>query len=51
MLDQLDLEDDRKDDGANNSVENANQNETNQDVAPHLSDEEQLADFEITPWI
>ncbi|KAL4374132.1 hypothetical protein AHAS_Ahas05G0151200 [Arachis hypogaea] len=50
-LDQLDLEDDREDDGANNSVENANQNETNQDVAPHLSDEEQLADFEITPWI
>ncbi|KAL4373400.1 hypothetical protein AHAS_Ahas05G0078000 [Arachis hypogaea] len=49
MLDQLDLEDDREDDGANNSVENANQNETNQDVAPHLSDEEQLADFEITP--
>ncbi|XP_072064244.1 uncharacterized protein [Arachis hypogaea] len=49
--DQLDLEDDRDDDGANNSVENANQNETNQDVAPHLSDEEQLADFEITPWI
>ncbi|KAL4275641.1 hypothetical protein AHAS_Ahas20G0127500 [Arachis hypogaea] len=50
-LDQLDLEDDRDDDGANNSVENANQNETNQDVAPHLSDEEQFADFEITPWI
>ncbi|XP_072054988.1 uncharacterized protein [Arachis hypogaea] len=50
-LDQLDLEDDREDDGANNSVENANQNKTNQDVAPHLSDEEQLADFEITPWI
>ncbi|KAL4276705.1 hypothetical protein AHAS_Ahas20G0233900 [Arachis hypogaea] len=50
-LDQLDLEDDRDEDGANNSVENANQNETNQDVAPHLSDEEQLADFEITPWI
>ncbi|KAL4306301.1 hypothetical protein AHAS_Ahas16G0164600 [Arachis hypogaea] len=48
---QLDLEDDREDDGANNSVKNANQNETNQDVAPHLSDEEQLADFEITPWI
>ncbi|RYR11606.1 hypothetical protein Ahy_B04g069107 [Arachis hypogaea] len=50
-LDQLDLEDDRDEDGANNSVENANQNESNQDVAPHLSDEEQLADFEITPWI
>ncbi|KAL4315327.1 hypothetical protein AHAS_Ahas15G0174000 [Arachis hypogaea] len=50
-LDQLDLEDDRDEDGANNSVKNANQNETNQDVAPHLSDEEQLADFEITPWI
>ncbi|XP_057734634.1 uncharacterized protein LOC130950101 [Arachis stenosperma] len=50
-LDQLDLKDDREDDGANNSVENENQNETNQDEAPHLSDEEQLADFEITPWI
>ncbi|XP_016164627.1 uncharacterized protein LOC107607163 [Arachis ipaensis] len=48
---QLDLEDDRDDDGANNSMENANQNETNQDVAPHLSDEEQFSDFEITPWI
>ncbi|RYR40147.1 hypothetical protein Ahy_A09g045831 [Arachis hypogaea] len=50
-LDQLNLEDDRDDDGANNSVENANQNETNQDVVPHLSDEEQFLDFEITPWI
>ncbi|RYR12876.1 hypothetical protein Ahy_B04g070178 [Arachis hypogaea] len=50
-LDQLDLKDDRDDDGANNSMENANQNETNQDVAPHLSDEERFPDFEITPWI
>ncbi|KAL4365582.1 uncharacterized protein [Arachis hypogaea] len=50
-LDQLDLEDDRDDDGANNYVENANQNETNQDVAPYLSDEEQFFDFKITPWI
>ncbi|KAL4357325.1 hypothetical protein AHAS_Ahas09G0175400 [Arachis hypogaea] len=48
-LDQLDLKDDRDDDGANNSVENTNQNETNQNVAPHFSDKEQLADFEITP--
>ncbi|XP_025637044.1 uncharacterized protein [Arachis hypogaea] len=50
-LDQLDLEDDRDDDRANNYVENTNQNETNQDVAPHLSNEEQLADFEITRWM
>ncbi|RYR62792.1 hypothetical protein Ahy_A04g020544 [Arachis hypogaea] len=50
-LDQLDLEDDWDDDGANNFVKNANQNETNQDVAPILSDEKQLPDFEITPWI
>ncbi|XP_016185534.1 uncharacterized protein LOC107627196 [Arachis ipaensis] len=50
--DQLNLEDDRDDDEANNSsVENANQNETNQDVAPDLSDEERYPDFEITPWI
>ncbi|XP_020970105.1 probable LRR receptor-like serine/threonine-protein kinase At3g47570 [Arachis ipaensis] len=40
---QLDLEDDRKDDGANNSVENANQNETNQDVAPHLKKSKKLS--------
>ncbi|QHO37695.1 uncharacterized protein DS421_4g113710 [Arachis hypogaea] len=39
-LDQLDLEDDRDDDGANDFMENINQNETNQEVAPHLSDEE-----------
>ncbi|RYR34326.1 hypothetical protein Ahy_A10g049135 [Arachis hypogaea] len=50
-FDQLDLEDDRDNDGANNSVKNANQNESNQDVAPRLSDEEQFPDFEITPWI
>ncbi|KAL4345163.1 hypothetical protein AHAS_Ahas11G0250900 [Arachis hypogaea] len=38
-LDQLDLENDRNDDRANNSMKNANQNKTNQDVAPHLSNE------------
>ncbi|XP_057760943.1 uncharacterized protein LOC130981370 [Arachis stenosperma] len=39
-LGQLNLEDDRDDDEANNnSGKNANQNETNQDVAPNLSDE------------
>ncbi|KAL4391705.1 hypothetical protein AHAS_Ahas03G0271800 [Arachis hypogaea] len=50
-LDQLNLEDDRDDDEANNnSVENTNQNETNhQDVTPDLSDEERYPDFEITP--
>nr|XP_025611971.1 uncharacterized protein LOC112705352 [Arachis hypogaea] len=47
-LDQLNLEDDRDDDEANNNyVENAN--ETNPDVAPDLSDEERHPDFEITP--
>ncbi|XP_025651956.1 uncharacterized protein [Arachis hypogaea] len=51
-LDELNLEDDRDDGEANNtSVENANQNETNQDVAPDLSDEERFPDFEVTPWI
>ncbi|KAL4331562.1 hypothetical protein AHAS_Ahas13G0512500 [Arachis hypogaea] len=51
-LDQLNLKDDRDDDEANNNfVENTNQNETNQDVAPDLSDEERYPDFEITPWI
>ncbi|XP_015953522.1 uncharacterized protein LOC107477941 [Arachis duranensis] len=51
-LDQLNLEDDRDDDEANNnSVKNANQNETNQHVAPDLLDEERYLDFEITPWI
>ncbi|RYR56788.1 hypothetical protein Ahy_A05g022491 [Arachis hypogaea] len=39
-LDQLDLKDGRDDDRANNSVKNVNQNETNQDVVPHLLDEE-----------
>ena len=52
MLDELNLEDDRDDGEANNtSVENANQNETNQDVAPDLSNEERYPDFEVTPWI
>ncbi|KAL4394203.1 hypothetical protein AHAS_Ahas02G0128500 [Arachis hypogaea] len=46
-LDELNLEDDRDDGEANNtSVENANQNETNQDVAPDLSNEERYPDFE-----
>ncbi|XP_016206986.1 uncharacterized protein LOC107647426 [Arachis ipaensis] len=49
--DQLDLEDDRDDDGANNSMKNANQNETNQDITPHLSDKKRFFDFEITLWI
>ncbi|RYR73469.1 hypothetical protein Ahy_A02g007818 [Arachis hypogaea] len=45
--DELNLEDDRDDGEANNtSVENANQNETNQDVAPDLSNEERYPDFE-----
>ncbi|XP_057760265.1 uncharacterized protein LOC130980622 [Arachis stenosperma] len=51
-LDELNLEDDRDDGEANNtSVKNANQNETNQDVAPDLLDEERFPDFEVTPWI
>ncbi|XP_025625557.1 uncharacterized protein [Arachis hypogaea] len=59
-LDELNLEDDRDDGEANNtsvknanhtSVEIANQNETNQDVARDLSDEERYPDFEVTPWI
>ncbi|KAL4300408.1 hypothetical protein AHAS_Ahas17G0197900 [Arachis hypogaea] len=51
-LDQLNLEDDQDgDETNNNSVENTNQNETNQDVAPDLSDEERYPNFEITPWI
>ncbi|XP_025702697.1 uncharacterized protein [Arachis hypogaea] len=51
-LDELNLEDDRDDGEANNTpVKNANQNETNQDVAPDLSDEERYPDFEVTPWI
>ncbi|KAL4321802.1 hypothetical protein AHAS_Ahas14G0146900 [Arachis hypogaea] len=51
-LDELNLEEDRDDGEANNtSMENANQNETNQHVAPDLSDEERYPDFEVTPWI
>ncbi|KAL4392798.1 hypothetical protein AHAS_Ahas03G0381100 [Arachis hypogaea] len=51
-MDQLNLENDRDDDEANNNfVKNTNQNETNQDVAPDLSDEERYPDFEITSWI
>ncbi|XP_025665166.1 uncharacterized protein [Arachis hypogaea] len=49
-LDELNLEDDRDDGEANNiSAENTNQNETNQDVAPDLSDEERYLDFEVIP--
>ncbi|KAL4365277.1 hypothetical protein AHAS_Ahas07G0090000 [Arachis hypogaea] len=51
-LDQLNLENDRDDDEANNnSMKNVNQNETNQDVALDLLDEERYPDIEITPWI
>ncbi|XP_025669915.2 uncharacterized protein [Arachis hypogaea] len=51
-LDELNLKDDRDDGEVNNtSAENANQNETNQDVAPDLSDEERYPHFEVTPWI
>ncbi|QHO07698.1 uncharacterized protein DS421_14g466030 [Arachis hypogaea] len=52
ISDELNLEEDRDDGEANNtSMENANQNETNQHVAPDLSDEERYPDFEVTPWI
>ncbi|KAL4326853.1 hypothetical protein AHAS_Ahas13G0041600 [Arachis hypogaea] len=47
-LDELNLEEDRDDGKANNtSVKNANQNETNQHVAPDLSDEDRYPDFEL----
>ncbi|MED6108298.1 hypothetical protein PIB30_022428 [Stylosanthes scabra] len=45
--DQLNLEDDQ-DVAANNSMEDANQNEDIQ--VTNMSDEERHVDFEITPW-
>ncbi|XP_015938967.1 uncharacterized protein LOC107464559 [Arachis duranensis] len=51
-LDQLNLEDYRDDDEANNNfVKNINLNETNQNVASDLSDKERYPNFEVTPWI
>ncbi|XP_020971673.1 uncharacterized protein LOC107625508 isoform X1 [Arachis ipaensis] len=52
-LDQLNLEDDKDNDGSsNNAMEDmdANQNERNVDQAPNLSYEDIDDDFELTLW-
>ncbi|XP_020971674.1 uncharacterized protein LOC107625508 isoform X2 [Arachis ipaensis] len=53
MRDQLNLEDDKDNDGSsNNAMEDmdANQNERNVDQAPNLSYEDIDDDFELTLW-